>query len=294
MAYYRDLREHIHALETANKLIRIQREININTELMPLVRWQFRGLSADQRKAFLFENVVDSKGRHYDMPVAVAVHAGSREIYALSMMCEPRQIMEKWAAALIHPIPPVTVNDGPVHEEIHMGGNLLDHGGLGELPVPISTPGFDNAPYLTCANFVSKDPETGGRNVGNYRAMIKSETRTGIYFASGQHFQTHWNKYRKLRQPFQAAIVVGASPIVGLAACMKCPYEADEFAVAGAVAGEPIQLVKCKTIDIEVPATAEIVIEGEFPLDYMERDAPFGEFSGYMGTREINPYFNVT
>ncbi|MFC1962961.1 UbiD family decarboxylase, partial [Chloroflexota bacterium] len=93
MAYYRELREHIKALEEKNKLVRIRRAINKDTELMPLVRWQFRGLPEEQRKAFLFENVVDSRGRKYEIPVLVACHAASMEVYAIGMMCEPEEIM---------------------------------------------------------------------------------------------------------------------------------------------------------------------------------------------------------
>ena len=96
MAYYKDLREHIKALEAHKKLVRIKREINKDTELHPLVRWQFRGLPEKERKAFLFENVVDVKGRKYETPVLVGAHAASTEIYALAMMSEPERIMEKW------------------------------------------------------------------------------------------------------------------------------------------------------------------------------------------------------
>lgn len=294
MAYSKDLREHIAALEANNKLIRIKREINKDTELMPLVRWQFRGLPSEERKAFLFEKVTDSRGRRYTIPVLVGAHAASREIYALSMQCEPERIMEKWGEALSHPIPPVIVKDGPVHERIYRGDTLLEEGGLEEFPIPISTPGFDNAPYLSLVNWVSKDPETGAVNIGNYRAMIKSPTRTGMYAASGQHILTQWEKCKKLGKPLEAAIVIGASPIIGLVACTKSPYEIDEYSIAGGVAGEPVELVHCRTVDLEVPATAEIVIEGQIPTDSLEGDAPFGEFTGYMGTRALCPYFNVT
>ncbi|MDP2645707.1 MAG: UbiD family decarboxylase, partial [Desulfobacterales bacterium] len=141
--YYKDLREHIAALESNGKLVKISDEINLDTELMPLVRWQFRGLAEAERKAFLFEKVVDSKNKRYDMPVLVASPAASREIYALGMQCRPEEIMERWAVAQRNPIAPETVGSGPVQEEIHTGDNLLEHGGLGEFPVPISTPGFD-------------------------------------------------------------------------------------------------------------------------------------------------------
>ena len=294
MAYYKDLREHIEALEANNRLVRIRREINKDTELMPLVRWQFRGLPEEERKAFLFENVVDVKGRRYDMPVLVAGHAASTEVYAIGMMCKPDEIMEKWAEAQLHPIKPKIVKGGPIHEEVHMSDNLLDHGGLEEIPVPISTPGFDNAPYLTCANWVTKDPETGIRNIGNYRAMIKSKKRTGIQSQLGQDLRTHWEKCKQIGKPLEAAIVIGASPVIGFVGPAKLPYGVDEYDIAGGIAGEPIELVKCKTVDIEVPATAEIVIEGELPTDSMERESPFGEYAGYMGVNMVGPYFNVT
>ncbi|MDP2644709.1 MAG: UbiD family decarboxylase, partial [Desulfobacterales bacterium] len=292
--YYKELREHIAALEAHGKLVRVTEQINKDTELMPLVRWQFRGLPEEDRKAFIFNNVVDVKGRKYDIPVLVASHSASREIYALAMQCKPEEIMEKWAQAQLKPFAPVRVERGPVQEEIHVGDNLLAHGGLTEFPVPISTPGYDNAPYLTCANWISKDPETGICNIGNYRAMIKSKTRTGICCLGSQHIHMHWKKCQKKGIPLQAAIVIGASPNISMTGVTKIPYGTDEYAVAGGIAGEPVQVVKCQTVDIEVPASAEIVIEGLIPTDYREREAPFGEFTGYMGAEEINPFFNVT
>ncbi len=294
MAYYKDLREHINALEANNKLVRIKREINKDTEAMPLVRCQFRGLPEAQRKAFLFENTVDAKGKKYAVPLLVASHAPSREVYAMGMMCKPEDIMEKWAQAQRHPIEPTIVETGPVHEEVHVGDSLQQHGGLAEFPIPISTPGFDNAPYFTAANWVTKDPETAIRNVGNYRAMVKSQTRTGAFSSPNQHLRTHWEKCQARGIPLQAAMVLGAAPNIGFVATAKLPYEVDEYAVAGGISGEPVALVRCKTVDIEVPATAEIVIEGEIPTDYLEREAPFGEFTGYMGLETISPYFNVT
>jgi UbiD family decarboxylase len=293
MAYYKDLREHIRALEESRQLVRIKRQINKDTELMPIVRWQFRGLPEAERKAFLFENVIDARGRKYSIPVLVASHAASRGVYAVALKCKPEEIAEKVGQGRRKPIEPRVVSIGPVHEVVHAGEGLLEHGGLGEFPVPISTPGFDNAPYLSAANWISKDPETGIRNVGNYRGMIKSDTRAGIMCEPPQDLRTHWEKCRKKGVPLQVAVAIGAVPTVGLVATLKFPYGVDELAVAGGMVGEPLELVKCKTVDIEVPATAEIVIEGEMPTDSLERDAPFGEMTGYMGSVMTGPYLNV-
>jgi 4-hydroxy-3-polyprenylbenzoate decarboxylase len=294
MSYYKELREHIRALEANGKLIRIKREINKDTELMPLVRWQFRGLPESERKAFLFENVVDAQGKKYDIPVLVGSHAASRDIYAIGMMCRPEDIMERWTQAQLHPIEPKLVETGPVHEEVYVGDNLLERGGLDEIPIPISTPGFDNAPYLTAANWVTKDPETGVRNIGNYRGMIKGQLATGIGVMANQHLRIQWEKCLKKGIPLQVAAILGATPNIGFTAVTKLPYGTDEYAVAGGITGEPVEMVKCKTIDLEVPATAEIVLEGISPTDFQEREAPFGEFTGYMGVEHMAPYFQVT
>ncbi len=295
MAYYKDLREYIQALEKNDKLFRLKREINKDTELHPLVRWQFLGLPEKKRKTFLFEKSIDIKGKKYDTPVMVAAHAPSREIYALAMMCRPEEILEKWEQAQLHPIKPRRVDSGPVHEEVHMGDGLLEHGGLDEFPIPISTPGFDNAPYLSAGNWVSKDPDTGIYNIGNYRGMVKSQTRLGCDNMVPQHLRMNRDRYKeKGLSVMPVAAVIGPTPNIGLVAVTKIPYELGEYEVAGGIAGEPVELVKCKTIDIEVPATAEIVIEGEMPTDYLEREGPFGEYTGYIGRGKMNPFVNVT
>ena len=179
--YYRDFREHLKALEEREKLIRIDRMIDKDTELMPLVRWQFRGLDEEQRKAFLFENVIDAKGKRYQMSVTVGTLAATTEIYAIGMMCRPEQLHERWTEAQLNPIEPVKVASGPAQETIWTGKELLNGHGLDMIPVPISTPGFDNAPYLTSANWITKDIETGVYNIGNYRSQIKSPDRAGGY-----------------------------------------------------------------------------------------------------------------
>lgn len=295
MAYYKDLREHLSALEERGKLTRIKNEINKDTQLHPLVRLQFRGLPEEQRNAFLFENITDSKGRKFDTSVVVGALASSTEIYAIGMMCQTEEIGEKWFKAQVNPIEPRLIATGPIHEEVHMGSNLLEHGGLDEFPIPISTPGYDIAPFFTSPYWVSKDPDTGIRNVGTYRAQVKSQTRTGIYFGGKgeQHLEQHWRKCRKNGVPLEAAIVVGASPNIGYLSVSKLPFGVDEFAVAGGIAGEPVELVKCKSVDLEVPAYAEIVVEGVFSMDELEPEAPFGEAGGYIGERTMSPYFNI-
>ncbi|MEW5898367.1 MAG: UbiD family decarboxylase, partial [Bacillota bacterium] len=245
---------------------------------------------------FLFENVVDNKGKKYPIPVAVAALAGNRAIYATGLQCRPEEIGKVWERALAAPITPVLVENGPVQEEVHQDEELTrEGGGFDEFPVPISTPGFDNAPYTTCTHWIAKDPDTGIRNMGNYRGHIKGRNKIGIFPSGlGQDVYIHWQKCKERGIPLQAALVVGAPPVVSYAAVQKVPYGVDELAVAGGLAGEPIRLVKCKTVDLEVPAEAEIVFEGLIRTDVLEPEGPFGESHGYMHPRQFNPFMEVT
>ena len=289
---FADFREHLSALESRDLLRRINRNVKIETEVHPLVRLQFLGLKENMRKGFLFENVSNVKGKKFDGSVAVGCLAASHEVYSIGMGCGPDEVEAKWRNALANPIEPRIVQTGPVRDEIHKGNQLLEHGGLGEFPFPISTPGFDNAPYFTACGFLSKDPETGIPNVGNYRAQIKSPSRTGLF--TGGDMVTHWEKCRKMGRDLEVAAVIGAVPVFSFAAVTKLPYGVSEYAVAGGLQGAPLDLVRCETVDLEVPATAEIVVEGVIKTDYLEPEGPFGESSGYVDPRTLSFAFEAT
>ena len=293
MGYYKSIREYVEALDAAHKLFRIKKELRKETEIMPMVKWAYRGLAEKERRAFLFENVTDVKGKKYEGSVLVGAHGGSRDIYAMAMNCAPEEIISKWNHVLRHPIQPRLVSSGPVQEEIHIGSSLLEHGGLDEFPIPISTPGFDNAPNISGGVWISRNPETGAANAAVYRGMVKSQLRLGCFARFPQHLAVNLNMYRQKGIPMPVALVIGATPNIGLLSVAKIPYEVDEMTVAGGIAGEPVEMVKCQTMDIEVLAAAEIVLEGEIPIDIMESEAPFGEFTGYMGMETQSQVFNI-
>ena len=293
--YYKDLRDYLKALEENGMLIKITNPINKDTELHPLVRLQYRGLPEEERKAFLFENIYDCQDRRYSIPVVVGAMAASSHIYAIGLKRKVEEIPQTWIEAQVNPIEPVLVPSGPVQEVVHRGEELTkEGGGLEMFPIPISTPGFDNAPYITSGHWVTKDPETGKRNLGNYRGQVKSRNRLGCWAGRPQDISNHWRMCKERGVPLEAAVVIGVTPNVSYVAVSKVPYEQDELAVAGGLAGEPLELVKCKTVDLEVPANAEIVIEGEIPTDVVEPEGAFGEFTGYMGRRTITMFLNIT
>ena len=115
-----------------------------------------------------------------------------------------------------------------------------------------------------------------------------------MYAGVHQHIFPHWDKRRERGEPLHAALVVGAPPVVSYGTVQKVPPGVDEMGIAGGLAGEPVRLVRCKTVDIEVPDNAEIVIEGLINTDFVEPEGPFGESHGYLHPRTVSPFMEVT
>ena len=294
-----DFQSHLKQLEEKGLLVRVDHPINKDTELQPLVRWQFvGGLPENQRKAFLFTNIVDSKGRRYDMDVAIGAFASSPDIYALGMGQKVEDIGKAWVNAIKNPIEPLMVEHPPCQEVVIQGEALkMPGGGLAALPVPVSTPGFDSAPYLTATLCVSKDPETGIQNMGTYRAALKATDRVVVRMVArvgGAGGWLHWKKYREQNARMPIAIVLGVSPVVFFTGPQKIAVDLDEMSVAGALAGEAIRMTKCVSIDLNVPADAEIVVEGWIDTSTLEPEAPFGESNGYVALEAYNMPMQVT
>src|SRR5262245_53166149 len=294
-----DLQSHIADLEARGLLTRIDHPVNKDTELHPLVRLQFiGGIPEAERRAFLFTNVVDSTGKRYDIPVAVGAIAASAEIYALGMGCEVDKIGPAWLEAISHPVAPVRAAAAPCQEAVIEGEALRGpDGGLKRLPVPVSTPGFDAAPYLTATLCVTRDPDSGIQNMGTYRAALKATDRLAVRMVArvgGAGGYVHWLKYSERKQPMPIAIVIGCAPVVFFTGPQKLAVDKDELTVAGGLAGMPIRKTRCVSIDLEVPADAEIVIEGTIDTSVLEPEAPFGESNGYVALEAYNMPMRVT
>jgi len=295
---YADLHEHVLALARAGLLFVVDEPINKDTEMHPLVRWQYRGgIPEGERKAFLFTQPTDSKGRRFDIAVLVAGLAANREVYRIGFGKPLEEIGRTWVEAIANPVAPRLVTEAPCQEVVITGADLeRDGAALDGLPVPISTPGFDNAPYLSAGHYITKDPDTGIQNVGNYRGQLKAPRRLGmnpsVELRAGIY--AHWQKCKARGEPLPCAVVVGCPPVVSYASVQKMPDNLDEVAVAGALAGSPINVVRAKTVDLLVPAEAEIVIEGLIDTSALEPEAPFGESHGYVNLQEYNAFMNVT
>jgi 2,5-furandicarboxylate decarboxylase 1 len=282
---YADLREYLSVLEKKGKLKRVKKQVDKDWELAAVCRQLFHKIAPEKRPALLFENV---KG--FSIPVAAGVLGASKQIYALGLETDSVEgINRKWDEALGNPIPPRMVKTGPCKENVLHG----DQVNISKLPVPVWTVGEDPGPFFTSPYVITKDPETGNRNVGTYRMQVKGPNKTGFLIGVRQDAAWHIRRNNELNKPTPVAVVIGADPSIGYVSVSKMSDALDEFAVAGALRGEPVDLVPCETVPLEVPATAEIVLEGEIPANTLEPEGPFGEYTGYMGPAGDQPFFKI-
>lgn len=293
MAYYKDFREFLQLLETKGKLQRIKREVVKETELVPLYWLQFRALPQEAWKGFLFENVRDVKGKSYGQ-VALGAYSSSREIMGLGMACLVEEMKEKWCRACANPVPPVMVEKAPV-DEVVITGRDLEKAGLLNLPFPVECPGYSGA-VRTTTQVITKDPDTGSSNIGMYSTFVTGNNSLRWAISPGRHGYYHWQKAKEKGKRLEMAIAIGLIPGIHYLSAAPLPFATDDFAIAGGIAGEPVQLVKGKTIDVEAPATSEIIIEGLVSNEYLEPQSAFGDYPGYIAEQvgAYRPVIDVT
>jgi 4-hydroxy-3-polyprenylbenzoate decarboxylase len=179
---------------------------------------------------------------------------------------------------------PKSVSSGPCQEVV------LDPPSLASLPVMTCWPG-DGGPYITLPAVITKDPRTGTRNVGMYRVQVFDETTTAMHWQIHKDAAADW---RGMGERMDVAIVLGVDPITAYTASAPLPKHIDELMLAGFLRGKPVELVKCRTVDLEVPARAEIVIEGYIAKGELRDEGPFGDHTGYYTPTEPFPVVHVT
>ena len=270
----KEFRDFLNLLEQQGELIRVKEEIDLR---------EVSARTAASSKALWFERVSG-----YDMGVVSGI-LGSRARMAASLGCDHREMGKEFHRRLANPIPPVMVSTGRVKEVIKVG-DAID---LTALPVPLVSM-LDGGPYITSAIGIAKDPDYG-RNVGCYRFMIRSDKETGVDLIGASDLKLFYDRAFKQGKPLPLAIAIGVHPSLLMGAAHMAASGQDEYELAGALAGEAVRLVKCETVDLEVPADAEIVIEGELlPIGWTEDEGRFGDFTGFVGPIKFNPVFRVT
>jgi UbiD family decarboxylase len=288
MAYY-DMREWIKKLENEKELARITTEVDWNLEIGGIAR----EVMDRQGPALLFENIKDYQNTICRNFFTCSLSTWPRIALMLGLPKDTpyRDLIRVWRERTKKLVKPVVVDTGPCKENI-LRGDEVD---LFQFPAP-HWQKLDGGRYLgTFHGVVTKDPDTGWTNVGTYRQMIHDKNTTTMSVAQGQHIWFHWRKYRPKGQNMPLAVSLGWDPILPAVASAPVGTGVNEYEIMGALRQSPVELVKCETVDLYVPATSEIVLEGEVITDLNQfiTCGPFGEFTGHYGPANKRPPFKV-
>ncbi len=281
---YRDMRDYLAVLEQQGCLKQITREVDRNWEVACLAKWMYQAMPAEERFGFYFQNVKDSK-----IPIVTGALGASPKSVAIALQCEVDDINNKVADALRHPHKPKFVENGICQEVVLTG----EQARLDDLPIVTWTPGKDKGPYITTI-VVTRNHDTGVPNLGVYRTMVRDPHSVVINIRRGRQGFRNVKTWHDKGKTAPIAWVIATEPAVHLATVANLAYGQNEMDFAGGLKGESIELVRCKTNDLQVPAASEIIIEGEIAPDEFDIEGPFGEFAGYMGPVDKRPVARVT
>lgn len=282
--YTPDLRGFLKYLEERypQHVVRIEKEVDPKFGVSGVLE----RLERDGRfPVVIFENVKGSK-----MPLVANMHADFERL-RLGIGMESgdlKAFLGECAKRQANPIAPVMVDSGPVHEVIDTGRDV----DVEQMPL-CTYHEKDGGKYITAGLCLMRDPDTGISNVGIYRLMVHEKNLLGIQISETAHGNVIWKKYERRGQPCPMAVIIGHHPAVFVGALAFAKLDEDELAIAGAMLQRPMELVRCKTIPLEVPADSEIVLECEIRPHERRAEAPFGEFPGTYGPQRMNPVVEV-
>jgi 2,5-furandicarboxylate decarboxylase 1 len=277
---YHDLRGFMALLEAAGELRRVRRPVSTKYEIAAGIR----RMGDTGGPALLFEDVIG-----HDLPVVGGLFSTrGRALLALEADSH-EEGNARFLRGLSRPIDPVTVQEAPC-QEVVVTGDAVD---LHRLPLPVYSE-KDGGAYVTVGLTISNDPVDGRRNASVYREMRVDARRLAVMSHVFQGLGTHIARAAELDRPLDVAIANGVHPVLLYASQAKVPHGVDELTIAGGILGRPVETVRCRTVDLEVPADCEVVIEGRIHPGELAEEGPFGEFTGYYGPAERNPVMRVT
>ncbi len=296
---YPDLRAFITVLEKHKLLKRIKAEVDPYLEISEITD----RVTKAGGPALLFENVkgfnmpvlINAFGTMQHMCLALGVDNLDSIADRVRELVKPKVPEGLWEKIAMLPklhemskFVPKMVKSAPCQEVVIKEGPMLS-----QIPALNCWP-KDGGPFITLPLVCTKDPETGERNVGMYRMHVYDNERTAMHWQLHKHGKAHWEKYRKLGKRMEVAVALGGDPATTYSGTAPMPDGMDEFLFAGFLRKEPVELVKCKTIDVEVPASAEIILEGYVDPEDLRVEGPFGDHTGFYSPADLYPTFNVT
>jgi len=281
---YRDMRDYLAVLQQQGLVRCVSRETDHNWEVACLAKWMYQALPVERRFGLYFDNIRNSK-----IHVITGALGASPASVALALQCGVDEVNHKVIDALRQPLKPRILEKGFCQDVVFTGKDAS----LGKLPIVTWTPGKDKAPYLTTI-VVTRDHDTGIANMAVYRTMVRDDHSLVVNLSPNRQGTRNVKSWTEKGKKAPIAWVIAAEPAVHLATVANLPYGKDEIELAGGLKGEGIELVRCKTIDLLVPARAEIIVEGEIAPGEVDDEGPFGEFAGYMGVVDKRPVAHVT
>jgi 4-hydroxy-3-polyprenylbenzoate decarboxylase len=298
---YSDLREFLAALEKAGELKRIPFEVDPYLEITEFADRAVKGGGP----ALLFE-----KPKGYSVPLLINSLASERRMQIALQVDEFQQIADRISEYLQMQMPqgllgklsmlpklaemgsffPKTVSGAPC-QEVVLKGDQID---LGRLPVLTCWP-QDGGPYITLPMVFTKNPETGKRNCGMYRMQVYDARTTGMHWQAHKQGAEHYRRRFKAGETkMDVAVAIGADPAVMYSAILPLPPDLDEMMIAGFLRRKPVEMVQCLTVDVDVPANAEYVLEGYVEMGERRTEGPFGDHTGYYSLEDEYPVFHLT
>ncbi|MDT8903374.1 UbiD family decarboxylase [Anaeroselena agilis] len=272
----KSLRDWLDVLKGDGLIKTVSREVNLKYEIAGL------GKKADGKYALLFNNVAGA-----GIPVVTGL-AGTRAMFAKAVGVPTEKLVEAVSAAQASPCDFAIIDksQAPVKEVVELSVDL------GKLPIPVHHE-KDGGPYITAGVLISKDPETGAGNLSIHRLHVLGPNRLGILILP-RHLSHFYRKAEAQGKPLDVAIAIGVDPILLLASQAIAPLGFDEYTIASALYDRPLELVPGETVDLAVPAHAEIVLEGRLLPDVREIEGPFGEYPKYYGPASPKPVIELT
>lgn len=283
---FRDLRSYLGYLEEIGDIVHVREPVDSKFEISSYTECAYIKGKLRGEPALYFERV---KG--HSIPVVTNLFGTYKRFSSIYGLTEDN-FFPALAERYEKTVEPKTVSQAPCQDVVLLG----DEADLSRFPIMWWNE-HDGGPYINSGVDITKDPDTGKHNAARYRLQLKGRRKLGVYISERQHIGIHFNKWKaRGAKEMDIAVALGVPPSLEIASVSNIPYGVEEYAWAGGQteSGEPIELVPGKTVDLLVPAQAEIIIEGKVPLDIFESEGPLGEYTGYYTGTYNHPVINVT
>ena len=275
---YQDFRQFLDVLRQQGELVEVNRHVALADTGKALKQAYQNG-----RPAVVFND------NGTEFPLVCGVYS-DRNKALLAFQSDEKNILQKVLDGLDKPIAPKMAKGPAPCQEVVITGDDID---INKFPIPTYSP-KDGGPYITPGIVVSKDPETGVPDIGHYRFLILSKNTFSFSAQPFHRFGKNLTKCQKMGVKPKAALIIGVDPVLAYTCQVQVHDQTNDWEVAGGLRGEPVELVRCVTSDIEVPSTSEVVIEFEVDMNNTVMEGPLGEYTGYYTPPSLKPVATIT